>query len=178
MMPVAVPNLIGLGRGAAESALDALLLRHIARFPFDGAGDGSAKAQSPEAGAMVAPYSVVTVSYPSPMGPLEDSSVMGPALPAGSYDGHVQGVTAGDPSGSGQGAWIDFLTHVGSEPVTFTGALYFDSSASPGPPPSRTEWMRRGAMLGLAQRAFSNGHSVRVVTTSEMFIQSIQLVAS
>jgi hypothetical protein len=174
MMAVSVPNLIGLGRGAAELALDALLLRHIARFPFDGAGDGSARAQSPEAGAMVAPYSVVTVSYPSPMGPLEDSSVMGPALPAGRYEGSVHGVTVG----AGQGAWIDFLTHIDSEPVTFTGALYLDSAATPGPPPSRTEWMRRGAMLGLAQRAFSNGHSVRVVTTSGMFIQSIELVAS
>jgi hypothetical protein len=35
--------------------------------------------------------------------------------------------------------------------------------------------MRRGAMLGLAQRAFTNSHKVRVVTTKDLFIQSIEI---
>jgi hypothetical protein len=177
-MPVSVPNLIGLARTAAEAKLDSLLLRHIGKFPFGAAGDGRATAQSPLAGTLVPTYSVVAVTYPSPLGPLVDTPVEGPTLPAGTYVGKVQSVLAGDPWGSGQGAWIDFVTNIDSGQVTFTGTLYFDHAVNPGPPPSRKEWMRRGAMLGLAQRAFTNAHSVRLVMASELFIQSIELFKS
>jgi hypothetical protein len=175
-MPVSVPNLIGLGRSAAEAKLDALLLRHIAKFPFDAGGDGSATAQSPAAGTLVPSLSIVTVTFPSPFGPLDDTSVAGPTLPAGTYKGQIQGVLVGDPWGSGEGAWIDFSTPMDGGTVTFGGVLYRDPKVDVLPPPSRTEWMRRGAMLGLAQRAFTNGHTVRVVTTSDLFIQSLELV--
>lgn len=175
-MPVSVPNVIGLARTAAEAKLDSLLLRHIAKFP-GAAGDGRATAQSPLAGTLVPTYSVVAVTYPTPLGPLPDSPVEGPTLPAGTYVGEVQSVFAGDPWGTGQGAWIDFVTNIDG-PVTFTGTLYFDHGDNSGPPPPRTEWMRRGAMLGLAQRAFTNAHSVRLVIASELFIQSIELFKS
>jgi len=174
-MAVSVPNVIGLGRTAAEAKLFGLLLRHIGKFPFAAAGDGSATAQSPAASTLVPPFSVVSVTYPSPLGPLDDTAVQGPTLPAGTYEGQIKRVMAGDPWGSGQGAWIDFTTIMDGGPVTFMGVLYRDPNVNPGPPPARTEWMRRGAMLGLAQRAFTNGHNVRVVTTSDLFIQSVEI---
>jgi len=175
-MPVTVPNLIGLGRPAAEAKLDALKLRHIAKFPFSATGDGTATAQDPAAGTQVPTFSIVSVSYPSPLGPLDDSPVQGPTLQAGTYEGQVTAVLVGDPWGSGAGAWIDFSTMMDGGPVTFMGTLYRDPAVNPGPPPSRTEWMRRGGMLGAAQRAFTHGHRVRLVTTADGFIQSIQLI--
>jgi hypothetical protein len=41
--------------------------------------------------------------------------------------------------------------------------LYHDESSPPAPLLPRATWMRRGAMLGLAQRAFSAGQRVSVV---------------
>ena len=174
-MAVAVPMVVGLGRAAAEAKLFSLNLRHIGKFPFAAAGDGTATMQSPTPGALVPPFSIVTVTYPSPLGPLDDTAVQGPTLPAGTYEGSISRVMVGDPWGSGQGAWVDFTTLIEGGPVTFTGVLYRDPSATPAPEPARTEWMRRGAMLGVAQRAFTNSHKVRVVTTKDLFIQSIEI---
>jgi hypothetical protein len=174
-MPVVVPNLIGLGRTAAEAELDGLLLRHIAQFPFSGTGDGSASQQSPVGGTVVSPYSIVTVAYPTPFGPLDDSPVEGPTLPAGTYEGQINSVMVGNPWGSGQGAWADFVTLIEGSPVVIMLALYFDQGVGVSPQLPRTEWMRRGAMLGLAERAFTNGHNVRIVTTSDLFAQSIEI---
>ena len=176
-MPVSVPLVIGLGRPQAEAALDAKLLRHIARFPFSADGDGSATLQDPPAGTLVPSFTVVTVSYPSPLGPMDDTPVQGPTPQAGTYEGTIKGVVAGNPFGSGQGAWISFETQMDGGPVSFSGVLYFDHAVAIAAPPDRTEWMRRGAMLGLAQRAFTNGHQVRLVTTSDLFIQSIEIFA-
>ena len=175
-MPVAVPNLIGLGNPQVKVKLASLLLRHAPKLPFSATGDGSATAQSPAAGTMVSTYSIVTVTYPSPLGPLPDPAIEGPTLPAGTYEGQIKSVTAGDPFGSGPGAWIDFSTVVDGSPITFTGVLYRDPSAVVGPPPPRTEWMRRGAMLGIAQRAFTHNHTVRLVTTVDVYIQSIEII--
>jgi PASTA domain len=177
-MPVTVPNVIGLGNAAANAALDALLLRHISQFPFGADGDGTATAQSPAAGTVVPSYTIVTVSYPSPLGPLPDSPVEGPELLLGTYDGEVRSVLVGNPYGTGQGAWIEFATLIDGSPVSFTGTLYFDHAIHAPPVLPRTEWMRRGAMLGLAQRAFTNGHKIRVVTASALFIQSIEILKS
>jgi hypothetical protein len=152
-----------------------VLLRHIAKFPFSADGDGTATAQDPPVGTIVSSYTVVTVSYPSPMGPLPDTPVQGPTLPASNYEGRVTGVTVGNRTGSGQGAWINFVSQVDGGPVTFTGTLYFDHAVNPGSPPDRTEWMRRGALLGMAQRAFTHAHQVRILTTSDLFIQSIEI---
>jgi hypothetical protein len=175
-MPVIVPNLVGLGRLAAEAKLDALKLRHIAKFPFSATGDGSATAQDPAAGTQVPTFSIVSVSYPTTVGPLDDSPVQGPTLPASTYEGEINAVLVGDPWGSGAGAWIDFATKMDGGSVTFIGTLYRDSAVNPEPPLSRTEWMRRGGMLGAAQRAFTHRHRVRLVTMADAFIQSIQLV--
>ena len=116
-MPVVVPNLIGLGRGTAEAELDGL--RHIAQFPFSATGDGSASQQSPTGGTVVPPYSIVTVAYPTPFGPLDDSPVEGLTLPAGTYEGQINSVMAGNPWGSGQGAWANFVTLIEGSPVVF-----------------------------------------------------------
>jgi hypothetical protein len=67
-LQVAVPKIIGLGRPQAETELEKNGLRHIARFPFSATGDGSAMLQSPPAGTMVTPHSIVDVSYPSVLG--------------------------------------------------------------------------------------------------------------
>lgn len=174
-MSITVPNVIGMPRPEAEAALAANNLRYIARFPFSATGDGRAAAQDPAAGTLVPMFSVVTVSYPSPLGPLDDSPVGGPTLRPGTYEGVVRSVRAGNPFGSGQGAWISFETVIDDGVVGFTGVLYFDHAVHAAPPPDRTEWMRRGAMLAIAQRAFTHGHKVRLVTASDLFIASIEI---
>jgi hypothetical protein len=177
-MSVTVPNLIGRGRTAAEAELDALLLRHIAQFPFGASGDGSASQQSPVGGTVVPEYSIVTVSYPTPFGPIPDSPVEGPTPPSGTYEGQINGVLAGSPGGSGQGAWADFVTLIDGSPVNFMVTLYFDQNVDPLPQLPRTEWMKRGAMLGLAERAFTNSHKVRLVINGELSVQSIEIFKS
>ena len=176
-MSVTVPDVIGKGRLEAEAALEAKLLRYIARFPFAGDGDGRATTQSPPAATLVPAFTVVTVSYPSPMGPLPDTGVQGPTLPPSTYEGMIKSVLVGKPYGSGQGAWISFETQMDGGPVSFTGVLYFDQAASPSNLLERAEWMRRGAMLGAAQRALTHGHKVRLVTASDVFIVSIEIFA-
>lgn len=175
-MAISVPNVTGMTRSAAEAALAANNLRYIARFPFSATADGTASAQHPTPGTQVPLYTVVTVSYPSPLGPFDDSPIGGPMLRPGTYEGTIRSVLAGNPYGSGQGAWILFETAMQGEPVSFTGVLYFDHALH-ATPPDRTEWMRRGAMLGLAQRAFTHGHKVRLVTASDLFIASIEIFA-
>jgi PASTA domain len=175
-MPVTVPNVIGLDGQAADAALDVLLLRHISQFPFGAEQDGKATAQNPAAGTSVPAYTIVTVSYPSPLGPMPDSPVQGPDLPLGTYEGQVRSVQVGDPWGTGQGAWIEFATLIEGSPVSFTGTLYFDHSVEGPPTLPRIEWMRRGAMLGLAQRAFTNDHTIRIVTAPNLFVQSIEIL--
>jgi PASTA domain len=166
-MPVAVPNLIGLGRTAAEAELDGLLLRHIAQFPFSATGDGSATAQSPAAGTMVGRYSIVTVAYPTPLGPLDDSPVEGPTI-SGNFEGTIKSVSVG-----GLGAAIDFaVPNIDGVPEDFQFGLYDDQ---PVPLIPRAVWMRRGAMLSLAQRAFADGTTVRLSVT-DVVVDSIALI--
>src|SRR5207249_1653531 len=57
---VTVPNVVGMGRTAAENALAAVHLRYIAKFPFSAGGDGSATKETPTAGTIVFRFSVVT----------------------------------------------------------------------------------------------------------------------
>jgi hypothetical protein len=174
-MPVTMPNLIGLGRGTAEAMLDGLLLRHIAQFPFSATGTGAASQQTPVSGTSVGQYSVVTVAYPSPLGPMPDSPIQGPNPPSGTYEGQINSVMIGNPWGSGEGAWVEFSTTIDGAAAAIMLALYFDDSANPPPQLSRTKWMNRGALLGIAQRAFTNGHNARIVTTSDLFAQSIEI---
>jgi hypothetical protein len=153
-----------------------LKLRHLGKLPFSATGDGTAADQDPPAGTDVPPFTIVTVSYPSPIGPLEDQNVEGPTLPAGTYDGQITRVSVGNPTGSGQGAWISFVITMEDSPVEFGATIYFDHSLHPGPAPDRIEWMRRGAMLGMAQRAFTNSHRVRLGITQELFVHNIEIV--
>jgi len=176
-MSISVPSVIGMTRPGAEAALAANNLRYIARFPFSAAGDGTASAQNPTPGAAVPLFTVVTVSYASPMGPFDDSAVGGPTPRPGVYEGIIKSVRVGNPFGSGQGVWVGFETTMDGGPVEFTGTLYFDHAVHPAPPPDRTEWMRRGAMLGIAQSAFTHGHQVRLVTDGDLVIASIELFA-
>jgi hypothetical protein len=107
---------------------------------------------------------------------MPDSPVEGPNPPSGTYDGQINSILVGNPWGSGMGAWVDFITPIEGSPVTLMVVLYFDDSAHPIPQLPRTEWMNRGAMLGLAERAFTNGNNVRLVLTSDLFAQSIEIL--
>lgn len=160
MATVLVPNVIGLGRSVTEQRLALVQLRFIARFPFSAAGEGSASAQVPAAGSSVNKYSIVVVDYPSPLGPLDDSPVLGP-VPTGLIEGAIGSVTVND-----RGATIGMLFDNGTP---FDFGLY-DEAVAVG----REGWMRRGAMLALAQRAFSDGDKVRVNILGGM-VASIQI---
>ena len=159
---VTVPNLIGRGRTEAEQLLASVPLRFIARFPFDASGAGLANAQSPTAGSLVPQYSVVTVDYPTPLGPLDDSPIEGP-MPGGWLDGTVEGVFVGE-----QAVVLRFALDPAVAPFTFT--LYRNVDVA-----TRESWMRRGAMLAVAQRAFSGGHATRLLVTAESNITSIEI---
>ncbi|MCK0511472.1 PASTA domain-containing protein [Aromatoleum buckelii] len=175
-MPVIVPNVIGMSSLAAVAALGAVKLRHLGKLPFLATGDGTAATQDPPAGAEAPPFTVVTVSYPSPLGPMPDQNIEGPTLPAGTYDGEITRVSVGNPFGSGQGAWISFVTDMEDSPVEFDAALYFDHALHPAPVPDRIEWMRRGAMLGMAQRAFTHSHRVRLGISQQLFVHAIDIL--
>jgi hypothetical protein len=84
-------------------------------------------------------------------------------------DGLITGVTV-----NGLGASIRAVVQAPSEPGEFNFDLYRDQQA---PAPSllpRVEWMRRGAMLALAQRAFTNGHRVKLIVANDL-VQSIEI---
>lgn len=146
-MPVAVPNLIGLGSGEVETLLDSLKLRYVQKFPFDANGSGAATEQSPAAGTQVPLFSTVTITFPVPLGPLDDRP--GGPTPSGSVEGRVASVSV-----SMGGASMILLID-GQVPVPLS--LYRDPSTTNIP---HVEWMRRGAVLGLAQRALTNAHIV------------------
>jgi hypothetical protein len=175
-MPVIVPNVVGMGGGDAIAALQAVRLRHRGRLPFSATGDGSATEQNPPAGSSVPPFTIVTVSYPNPFGPMPDQAVEGPTLPPDTYDGLITRVSVGNASGAGSGAWLSFETDMEGSPVEFGLTLYFDHVLHPGPTPDRLEMMRRGALLGIAQRAFTHQHRVRIVTTQDLFALAIDIV--
>lgn len=84
-------------------------------------------------------------------------------------DGLIKGVTVDT-----RGASIRFVGEAAPRAGEFDFDLYRDR---PGPPASllpRTEWMRRGATLGLAQRAFTNGQRVKLVVANDL-VQSIEI---
>jgi hypothetical protein len=164
-MPVVVPNVIGLTRAVAEATLDSLLLRHVAQFPFGPSTTGAASQQSPVAGTTVAQYSVVTVTYPTALDPMPDTPVQGPIPPDGIYEGKIKGLLVGNQFGTGVGAWMNFAIPLDGATADFMLTLYFDqTTAAPSP---QVEWMRRAAMLGLAQRAFTNNGNVRAMITGD-----------
>jgi hypothetical protein len=172
-MPVSVPNVVGLSSADAPKILAAQRLRYILRYPEVAHGDGSVTEQNPVAGTLVPLYSVVTVTLPVPFGFGEpDRPVDGP-YPNGNMEGFINGVRVDQ-----RGAWIDFATLIEGDAINISDlALYRDQPAPPSLLP-RTEWMRRGAMLGLAQRALTNNHNVRLFTTGESFLHDLHLVQS
>jgi hypothetical protein len=136
-MPVTVPNLLGAGRTAAEATLDSLLLRHIARFPFAADANGVAVSQSPAAGTVIPKYTVVTIDYPSPLGPLDDSPIEGPA-PVRSTGPRTNGIpwlmTAGRQiiaADSGAPVLLRGVNNLHSEWIGATGDISWEQQAIP-----------------------------------------------
>jgi hypothetical protein len=169
---ISVPNVVGLERAPAETQLDSDLLRHIARFrpAGSGIGGGLATAQSPATGTTVGRYSIVTVTYLSNLEPLPpDSPVDGPAI-SGTFDGQIKGVKV---DRTGATIAIQATAQIGRATldVGYELSLYDDQ---PVPLVPRAEWMRRGAMLSLAQRAFTSGARTRVIATN-LLVESIEL---
>jgi outer membrane protein OmpA-like peptidoglycan-associated protein len=74
----------------------------------------------------------------------------------------------------GRGASISLTVQALTGPGEFNFDLYRDQPVYPAPLLPRVEWMRRGALLGLAQRAFTNRHRVRVMAANDL-VQSIQI---
>jgi outer membrane protein OmpA-like peptidoglycan-associated protein len=84
-------------------------------------------------------------------------------------DGLIKGVTVDT-----RGASIRFAGEAAPRAGDFNFDLYRDQPGPPAPLLPRTEWMRRGAMLGLAQRAFTNGHRAKLVVANDI-VQSIEI---
>jgi hypothetical protein len=85
-------------------------------------------------------------------------------------DGLIKGVTV--HSG---GASIRFVGR--AAPRAEEGEFNFDLYRDPSPPAPllpRTEWMRRGAMLGLAQRALTNDQRTKLILENDL-VQSIEV---
>src|SRR5215204_2379513 len=111
---VAVPTVTGLDGQAVEQRLAGVPLRYIGRFPFDAAGQGLATTQNPAPGTLVRQYSIITVDFPSLLGPLDDSPVGGPS-PNGWLDGTVEGVFVGE-----RAVVLRFSLDPAVTPFTFT----------------------------------------------------------
>lgn len=152
-MAINVPDLIDLGRPTAEDRLDNLGLRYRALFKETNPPTGNVVAQSPAAGTRVGRYTVVTVTYSSPFD-MGDNTILGRS-PDGPLDGKISAVKVDQ-----NGASLDFLIN-GDDAPTLELQLYSDADAAAADFP-RAEWMRRGALLGLAQRAFTFGDHVQV----------------
>lgn len=162
MQPVVVPNIVGKSRPSAEKTLSNATLRYVATFPFSATGDGSATHQQPAAGTTVRPYSVVTVAYPSPQGPLPDAPEQG-AILSGWVTGDIERVTV-DPHGAR-------VTLAVSQTISFEFGLYTEAGGA-----AREVWMRRGAMLALAQRALTGKNRVQI-EVADWFARSISILA-
>jgi hypothetical protein len=147
---VTVPNVIGLNQTDAERRLAGVPLRFIAKSPFSATGDGSAAAQTPVAGTIVLEFSVVTVEYPNPI--LNDESgIGGPEPQNGLFEGTITAVFVGTDN-----AGIAFSLDDSIPPFSYV--LYNDAD-----PATRAGYMRRGALLALAQRAYTGKDSVRII---------------
>ena len=149
MAQITVPRVVGLSRGDAEKKLDEAHMRYIAVLPQGPSNQGLATTQSPAAGTLAGEWTIVTVTYPSIFGPLPDSGLQGQVH--GTLQGKIVMVGVG-PKG---GAYVDLLT---TDAVRVGLVLFGSDTALP-----TEEWARRGAVLGLAQSAMTNGHDVTVV---------------
>jgi hypothetical protein len=146
---VTVPNVIGMGRGQAEGVLSSVPLRFIARLVSSPTGLGSAAAQTPVAGTSVLEYAVVTVEYPNPLLDAEEP-IDGPVPINGLLEGTITAVFVGK-----KGAGIGFSPDPSIPPFEYI--LYNDADQT-----TREGYMRRGALLALAQRAFTGKDNVRI----------------
>jgi hypothetical protein len=151
---VTVPNVIGLGRVDAEQRLASVPLRFRAQLVSSGTGGGAADAQTPAPGTSVIRYSVVTVRYPNPLLDSEEA-VDGPEPESGLLEGIITSVLVGR-----EGAGIGFSVQ-GLFPFSYF--LYKESD-----PATREIYMRRGAMLAIAQRAFTGRDNVRILFNRRM----------
>jgi hypothetical protein len=159
---VRVPNVIGLGIGQVQSILAAVPLRNfVTRIPGVSAGGGGAISQDPRAGQTVSAYSVVRVRCPDPFISEEtELGVDGPQPAFSPQQGFITSVSVTE-----QGADIG-LSVQGLMPFSYH--LYSDV------PATREVYMRRGAMLAIAQRAFTGQDLVRVDFAGTT-VESIQI---
>jgi len=144
-----VPSVIGLNRGDVLVRLSSVVLRTITVFTESATGGGVAAVQSPVAGTTVPQYSVVRVEYPNPVHTGE-TGIEGPEPISGLLEGTISAVFIG-PDNAG----IAFSPGQGIPPFSFV--LYRDTEQV-----AREGYMRRGALLALAQRAFTGQSNVRV----------------
>ena len=155
LQSVTVPNVIGMGRGEAEQLLTSVPLCFIARLVSSAIGGGIASEQSPVAGSIVLEYSVVTVVYPNPI--LDaDEPLDGPVPINGLLEGTITAVSVGKDV-----AGIGFSPDPSIPPFEYL--LYDDAD-----PTTREGYMRRGALLALAQRAFTGKDNVRINFANKM----------
>jgi hypothetical protein len=152
---VTVPNVIGMSRGEAEQTLTAVPLRFIAKFVSSGTGDGTAATQSPAAGSRVLEYAAITIEYPNPILDAEEP-LDGPVPINGLMEGNISAVFVGKNS-----AGIGFSPDPSIPPFEYT--LYSDADTT-----TREGYMRRGALLALAQRAFTGQDQVRINFTNKI----------
>jgi hypothetical protein len=108
-------------------------------------------------------FSIVTVQYPSPLGPLDDSPVGGPQ-PSGFVDGNITAVLVNN-----RGVFVELAL---AADLRFQFTLYLEE---PAVGVSRDVWMRRGAMLSLAQRAFTGRDLVQLKIEADQQVTSIRL---
>jgi hypothetical protein len=153
MAKVVVPNLIGMELPPAEKLLDSLRLLYIIKNAAGKIGETAATEQTPKAGTSVGELSVVTVTFPNPLGPLPDPPVEG--IVEGEVEGTIVSLGIGRRGGVGIEVIIDDTNKV---PVPLT--LVEDPPDDGLLPPQ--EWMRRGSVLGLAQRAFTNADRIHL----------------
>jgi hypothetical protein len=159
---VTVPNVIGLRKGDAEQRLTSVPLRFIAKGTFSATGDGTAAAQTPVAGTIVLEFSVVTVDYPNPIDDTE-GPVDGPVPQNGPLEGTITGVFVGRDR-----AGIAFSLDDSIPPFSYD--LYHDAD-----PTTREGYMRRGALLALAQRAYTGKDKV-IINFGDRIIQGLWIL--
>jgi hypothetical protein len=164
-MSVVVPDLVGkkVDIQTAGKMLDALGLRHQFSLTTTLPMDGLAWDQAPAAGTAVKLYTVVKVRFRA----ADDIDLpVGGAIPKGGLQGKITGVSIDEHEVA-----VD-VTLEDAVPISYV--LYRVRLADDDDLP-RAEWMRRGAMLGLAQRALTNQHRVDLFVTEEHLVGKMRV---
>lgn len=164
-MSIVVPNLIGEDAVAATARLDKLGLRYVQNQKTTGPPFTKVIDQHPTAGTDVKKFAVVTMTISSIVD-LDNRPIEGP-FPSGNLEGSITGVTV-----EGRGAFVDFSA---ADTAETEFILYSTPREAANDDLPRTEWMRRGAMLGLAQRALTSAHRVQLFVNVEKIVEKIRI---